>query len=86
VSKLDEIKNKKRQQTVSPSRAISQEVDTTEKEDKNVVRNKEIKIQRKRVSFDLRTDLHKQLKVQSVMQDKNIYVLIEEALDKYLNE
>jgi hypothetical protein len=86
VSKVDDIKNKKRQQTVTPSRAISQEVDTSAKEEKNVVRNEETKIERKRVSFDLRTDLHKKLKVQSVMKEKNIYLLIEDALDKYLNE
>ncbi|MFJ8268743.1 hypothetical protein [Peribacillus asahii] len=49
-------------------------------------RNKENNIERKRVSFDLRTDLHKQLKMQALVQDKKIYILIEEALEKYLGE
>ncbi|MED4301267.1 hypothetical protein P9204_12765, partial [Geobacillus stearothermophilus] len=44
------------------------------------------KVERKRVSFDIRTDLHKELKMQSILQEKNIYLLIEEALEKYLNE
>jgi hypothetical protein len=43
-------------------------------------------VERKRVSFDLRTDLHKELKMQSLIQEKTIYILIEEALEKYLNE
>ena len=43
-------------------------------------------MERKRVSFDLRTDLHKELKMQALLQDKNIYILIEEALEKYLSE
>nr|WP_236620470.1 hypothetical protein [Geobacillus sp. MAS1] len=43
-------------------------------------------MERKRVSFDIRTDLHKELKMQSILQEKNIYLLIEEAVEKYLNE
>ncbi len=49
-------------------------------------RKEETKVERKRVSFDLRTDLHKELKLQSLIQEKNIYILIEEALEKYLKE
>jgi hypothetical protein len=30
--------------------------------------------------------LHKELKMQALLQDKNIYILIEEALEKYLSE
>jgi hypothetical protein len=83
VSKMTEVvKNKKRQQNNdSPSKALSQDIEIQN----NVVRKEEAKIERKRVSFDLRTDLHKELKIQSVVQDKNIYLLIEEALDHYLN-
>lgn len=43
------------------------------------------KVERKRVSFDLRTDLHKELKLQALLQEKNIYILIEEALEQYLH-
>ena len=43
-------------------------------------------MERKRVSFDIRTDLHKQLKMQAILQEKNIYLLIEEAIEKYLKE
>ncbi len=77
MSKINEIKNLKRQQRiVSPSQVLSEEI----KEENNV----SSKVERKRVSFDLRTDLHQQLKLQSVVQDKNIYILIEEALINYL--
>ena len=79
MSKINEIKNLKRQQRiVSPSQVLSEEI----KEGNNV----SSKVERKRVSFDLRTDLHQELKLQSVIQDKNIYILIEEALINYLKE
>lgn len=79
MSKINEIKNLKRQQRiVSPSQVLSEEV----KEENNV----SSKVERKRVSFDLRTDLHQELKLQSVIQEKNIYILIEEALINYLKE
>ncbi len=79
MSKINEIKNLKRQQKiVSPSQVLSEEI----KEENNV----SSKVERKRVSFDLRTDLHQELKLQSVIQDKNIYILIEEALINYLKE
>lgn len=55
-------------------------------EENNQERKEGNKVERKRVSFDLRTDLHKELKMQSILQEKNIYLLIEEALEKYLNE
>jgi hypothetical protein len=91
VSKVNDIKNLKRQQRViTPTQALAETVG----EENNVDSNKEInktrkeetKVERKRVSFDLRTDLHKELKMQSLVQEKNIYILIEEALEKYLNE
>ncbi|MCZ2260766.1 hypothetical protein [Sporosarcina sp. G11-34] len=79
MSKINEIKNLKRQQRiVSPSQVLSEDI----KEENNV----SSKVERKRVSFDLRTDLHQELKLQSVIQDKNIYILIEEALTNYLKE
>ena len=90
MSKIDDIKNiKRRQKVVTPSQALAEVI-----EEDNVDSNKEInetrkeekQVERKRVSFDLRTDLHKELKMQSLIQEKTIYILIEEALEKYLNE
>lgn len=91
MSKVNDIKNMKRQQRViTPTQALTEIVG----EENNVGLNKEInetrkeekKVERKRVSFDLRTDLHKELKMQALMKEKNIYILIEEALEKYLKE
>jgi len=82
VSRTDDIKNRKRQQKqITPTQALSQDL-----EDNNVERKEEKKVERKRVSFDLRTDLHKELKMQSLLQEKNIYLLIEEALEEYLDQ
>lgn len=88
MSKVDDIKNMKRtQRNVTPTQALTEEVNTTNvssKEENNKTIKEETKLERKRVSFDLRTDLHKKLKMQSLLQEKNIYILIEEALEKYL--
>ena len=70
---------KRLQKHITPSQALAEEVD----EEKGSTLQK--KVIRKRVSFDLRTDLHKELKMQSLLQEKNIYILIEEALEEYLN-
>jgi len=80
VSKIDEIKNLKRQQnkTITPAQVISENID--KKEENNV----SSRLERKRVSFDLRTDLHQELKLQSVIQHRKIYEMIEEALEQYL--
>lgn len=97
MSKVNDIKNIKRQQKIiTPTQALALEVKTKEenKQANNVSSNQEIneprkeekKVERKRVSFDLRTDLHKKLKLQSLIEEKNIYILIEEALEKYLKE
>ena len=84
MSKVNDIKNMKRQQKViTPSQVLAETVGEEEKET-NETRKEEKRVERKRVSFDLRTDLHKELKMQALLQDKNIYILIEEALEKYL--
>jgi hypothetical protein len=86
VSKVNDIKSKMRSQKhISPSFALNEEVLPKEtKERLNSGKKEEKKKDRKRVSFDLRTDLHKELKMQSLLQEKNIYLLIEEALEQYL--
>ena len=95
MSKVNDIKNMKRQQRViTPAQALTEVVGEGKKEETNVGLNEEInetrkeekRVERKRVSFDLRTDLHKELKMQALMQEKNIYILIEEALERYLKE
>lgn len=97
MSKVNDIKNMKRnQKVITPTHALAVEVGIKEEknepnnvssnEESNQPRKEETKVERKRVSFDLRTDLHKELKMQSLMQEKNIYILIEEALEKYLKE
>ena len=83
MSKVNDTKNRiRRQKQTTPSAVLAEPIN----EESNVVLKEEKKIERKRVSFDLRTDLHKQLKMQSIMQEKNIYILIEEALDNYLKD
>jgi hypothetical protein len=84
---------KRQQKVITPSQVLAETVGEEEKETNvvskqeiNETRKEEKKVERKRVSFDLRTDLHKELKMQALLQDKNIYILIEEALEKYLSE
>jgi predicted HicB family RNase H-like nuclease len=84
---------KRQQRVITPSQVLAETVGEEEKETNvvlrqeiNETRKEEKKVERKRVSFDLRTDLHKELKMQALLQDKNIYNLIEEALEKYLSE
>jgi hypothetical protein len=90
VSKIDDIKNiKRRQKVVTPSQALAEVIEGNNvglSKEINKTRKEEKKVERKRVSFDLRTDLHKELKMQSLIQEKTIYILIEEALEKHLNE
>jgi hypothetical protein len=91
VSKVNDIKNMKRQQKhITPTHVLTETVgeesNVVINEENNQGRKEEKKVERKRVSFDLRTDLHKELKMQSILQEKNIYILIEEAIEKYLNE
>jgi hypothetical protein len=86
VSKVNDIKHMKRQQKViTPAQALAETVGE-EIQDKTKIRKGVKKVERKRVSFDLRTDLHKELKMQALIQEKNIYILIEEALEKYLEK
>ena len=90
MSKINDIKNMKRKQkVVSPTQALSKVIEETDIifTDQQIESQGKIrKVERKRVSFDLRIDLHKELKMQALIQEKNIYNLIEEALEKYLTE
>ncbi|MEK4175132.1 hypothetical protein NSS70_10915 [Aeribacillus sp. FSL K6-2848] len=91
MSKVNDIKNMKRQQKqITPTHilteVVGEESNVDTNEENNQRRKEERKVERKRVSFDLRTDLHKELKMQSILQEKNVYLLIEEAVEKYLSE
>jgi hypothetical protein len=90
VSKINDIKNMKRKQkVVSPTQVLSEVIEETDiifTDPQNESQGQIRKVERKRVSFDLRIDLHKELKMQALIQEKNIYNLIEEALEKYLTE
>jgi predicted HicB family RNase H-like nuclease len=86
VSKIDDIKNRTKQKVITPAQAMIEDLKEENKEEKNIGRNVPEKVERKRVSFDLRVDLHKELKIQALMQEKNIYILIEEALEEYLKK
>jgi hypothetical protein len=81
---------KRQQRQITPTHvlteAVGEENNVGMNEENNKERKEEKKVERKRVSFDLRTDLHKELKMQSILQEKNIYILIEEAIEKYLEE
>lgn len=91
MSKIDEMKNiSRKNKQISPSHILSEPINeennVVRKEETKVTTNVETKVERKRVSFDLRTDLHKELKMQSLIQERNIYMLIEEALEGYLKK
>lgn len=87
---------KRRQKVITPSQVLAESVGEKQtnieetnvdlKQEINETRKEEKRVERKRVSFDLRTDLHKELKMQALLREKNIYILIEEALEKYLKE
>jgi predicted HicB family RNase H-like nuclease len=81
-------KNMKRQQKhITPTHVLTEAIVEENNVDTNEENNQgRKKMERKRVSFDLRTDLHKELKMQSILKEKSLYLLIEEALEKYLNE
>ena len=68
MSKVNDIKNLKRQQKViTPTQALAEivgeeENNITSNEETNKKTKEENKVERKRVSFDLRTDLYKDVK------------------------
>ncbi|MGE7718603.1 hypothetical protein, partial [Priestia megaterium] len=48
--------------------------------------NEEKKVERKRFSFDLDVELAKELKIKAVMEEKNLYELVEEAIRESLTK
>lgn len=98
MSKVNDIKNMKRQQKIiTPTQALAESVGEEKKipfkQENNKPRTKEIEntrnkeiIERRRLSFDIRTDLYKELKMQALLRDEKMYILIEEALEKFFKE
>ena len=44
------------------------------------------KVERRRFSFDLRPELHRDLKMQCLLDDTNMYEVMEMLIEDYLNE
>ena len=67
VSKIDDIKNiKRRQKVLTLSQALAEVIEVNNvgsNKEINETRKEEKKVKRKRVSFDLRIDIHKELKM-----------------------
>lgn len=55
------------------------------RESREEVKNEEMN-KRKRASFDLDADLLKQLKIKAVVEEKNIYELVEQAIKEFLEK
>lgn len=55
------------------------------KKDMNT-KTEEQKNERRRASFDLDAELLKQLKIKAVIEDKNIYELVEQAIKEFLEK
>lgn len=55
------------------------------KENKELAKT-EYKIQRKRASFDIDKELLKTIKVKSVMEEKHVYEIVEDAIRSYLKK
>ncbi|MGG0545409.1 hypothetical protein ABEY63_26420 [Priestia aryabhattai] len=54
------------------------------KEETNVTTKERLNVVRKRASFDLDVELLKELKIKAVVEDKNIYEMVETAIRHYL--
>lgn len=82
------IKNESDQRSNVPAKEeieqANEQVATTK--ERNTPTNERTNVVRKRSSFDLDVDLLKELKIQAVMHDKNVYEMVETAIRKYLEE
>lgn len=70
---------------IKPTANVRTKVDKNEgsKEEMNL-KIEHQKNERKRASFDLDADLLKQIKIKAVVEDKNIYELVEQAIKEFL--
>ncbi|GAB6485593.1 hypothetical protein bcgnr5371_60300 [Bacillus cereus] len=73
---------------VSTKVTKKQRTNKTKNDDTLEVLNKRTEEQkgRKRASFDIDKELLKRLKVKSVLEEKHVYEMVEEAIRAYLNE
>ena len=79
MNQSEEIKNRAKRKSVT-SEITSTETEENKMPQENPKKNTE----RKRVSFEIRKDLHNELKMLSVMEDKKMYELIEESIENLL--
>lgn len=75
-------RNKTKELNNNSASEQNNEVRETMKQDMD----KTTEVERKRASFDLRPALIKQLKIKAVTEDRNLYELVEEAIEEYLNK
>lgn len=83
----EEINEPSKEETnVSTNEPRKEETKVPTLEEPKQTTKEEKKIERKRVSFDIRTDLHREFKMMSILEDENIYILIERAMERFLEE
>ncbi|MEI2357188.1 hypothetical protein [Mesobacillus zeae] len=83
-------KNNNNQRSLVDSNYVEEENFELKEVQKQIAATKELieptNVVRKRSSFDLDVNLLKQLKIQAVVHDKNIYEMVESAIRLYLEE
>ena len=73
--------------TIKPKANGKTKIDRKEKTNKDTnKKTEEPTNERKRASFDLDAELLKQLKIKAVVEDKNIYELVEQAIKEFLGK
>lgn len=73
--------------TEEPTNVRTKEpMNVSTKETKNVSTNEPKTIIRKRSSFDIDVELMKELKIKAVLNDKNVYEMVETAIRNYLKD
>lgn len=80
----------KQEENLTIQQGMKQGKNQTIKKEENkstrILRNKEKNRERRRVSIDLRVDLYKEFKMMAMVQDENIYELVEEAMESFLKK
>jgi hypothetical protein len=83
ITASEQIKQAKAQ-TAPTKEQTKQETNQRTKEGSKQLNNEPSNVVRKRSSFDLDVELMKELKIQAVIHDKNIYEMVETAIRQYL--
>lgn len=85
-----------KEQTLEPSNVVEKEINKAKAEVATTLEGKKERtkersnvnsnVVRKRASFDLDVELLKELKIQAVIHDRNVYEIVETAIKQYLAE